>query len=367
MNWQNLEIINELVSKGVPFVFYRTPNSTEPILIVQTISPLLKISITDLEHKSCFVIAPFESAKTNEIFLIEPTFIIKDPTQLPKLEQYLSGLPYLRSKKSINNHQLSKNEYLEKANYFIEKIKSGEFKKIVLSRVLTMEIVNSIDYSKFCDNLCEGNKNAFVYLLSTPETGIWAGATPEALLSKQKDKLETMAVAGTRLLSDFNNNPTWGKKEIEEQDMVSTFIENILSGLGVKDFKTKGPETIKAGKIVHLKTTFSINSNCLKNRLGIFIKGLHPTPAVCGLPKADAYHLIEKAETHKRKLYTGFLGPWNLEKESKLFVNLRCAEFTDNKIFAYVGGGLTKDSVPRDEWNETINKSQTLLSVVEKL
>jgi len=367
VNWEEVEIINELVKKGVPFVIYRTPGCEKPVLLAQTILPLRKVLIEDLDKESGFVIAPFESAKTNEVFLLEPGFIINGRTELSRLKKYLSELPNLKYKKKVSNHQLSKNEYLEKANCFIEKIKSGELKKIILSRVLVMEITNSIDYSKFCDNLCQGNNDAFVYLLSTPETGIWAGATPETLLNKNKEQWKTMAVAGTRLLNEFREDTKWSMKEVEEQRLVSIYIENLLSELGVKNFHTKGPETITAGKIVHLKTSFSIDANCLKNRLGIFIKGLHPTPAVCGLPKAAAYHLIEKAETHKRKLYTGFLGPWNMKEESELFVNLRCAEFSNDKIFVYVGGGLTKDSIPSDEWNETINKSQTLLSVVENL
>jgi isochorismate synthase len=187
------------------------------------------------------------------------------------------------------------------------------------------------------------------------------------LLNKKGLAWETMAVAGTRLLTDFQNDNEWGGKEIEEQQMVSSYIEKLLSELGVKHYEMHGPKTITAGQIVHLKTSFSIDDSCLKNRLGIFIKGLHPTPAVCGLPKASAYNLIEKAESHERKLYTGFLGPWGLSGEFKLFVNLRCAQFTPEKIMAFVGGGLTKDSVVEDEWQETKNKSGTLLSVVENL
>ncbi len=362
-----IKIIEILINKNIPFVAYKTPDSKNPVLAIQTISPLEKIPIEDLEYKSGFVIAPFDSAKTDEIFLLKPDFILNEQSDLREIENYLANLPNIKLQHNASNYQLSKNEYLEKVNYFIEKIKSGDFNKIVLSRVLTMEIAGSVDYAEFYNQLCQNNKDAFVYLLSTPETGIWAGATPETLLSKQNEKWDTMAVAGTRLLSDFQKQPNWDEKEIEEQRLVSSYIENLLSELDVKNYQTKDPETITAGKLVHLKTTFSINHEYLINRLGIFIKGLHPTPAVCGLPKADAYHLIEKAETHNRKLYTGFIGPWNLKEESKLFVNLRCAEFTENKILAYVGGGLTKDSNPLDEWQETKNKSRTLLSVVEDL
>ncbi len=101
--------------------------------------------------------------------------------------------------------------------------------------------------------------------------------------------------------------------------------------------------------------------------MGKLIAGLHPTPAVCGLPKADAFLLIQKAELHNRKYYTGFLGPWKMENESQLFVNLRCAELGTDKINIYVGGGLTEASNPEAEYQETVHKSKTLLSVIENL
>jgi len=366
VNWLP-EIFETLTKKGIPFVVYRIPKTGSIVLLVQKSSAIHGFPIEKIDQKKGFVIAAFDSAKTGEAYLLKPDFVLKGETDIPILMSFLEKLPDVKISVNGSNKQLSKNEYLEKAEYFIHKIKSGDYDKIVLSRVISMEIAETINYSKFFERFCQSNENAFVYLLSTPEHGIWAGATPETLLNKKENGWETMAVAGTRLLTDFQSDSEWAAKEIEEQQMVSAYIEKLLSELGVKRFGMNGPETITAGQIVHLKTTFSIDDACLKNRLGVFIKGLHPTPAVCGLPKASAYHLIEKAEGHNRKLYTGFLGPWNVSGETKLFVNLRCAEFTDSRIFAYVGGGLTKDSVPLDEWQETKNKSRTLLSVVENL
>ena len=77
--------------------------------------------------------------------------------------------------------------------------------------------------------------------------------------------------------------------------------------------------------------------------------------------------MINKLEKHDRRFYSGFSGPWNLSEESHLFVNLRCAEIGPSGINVYVGGGITPDSDPEEEWIETVRKSQTLLSVVEKL
>ncbi len=100
------------------------------------------------------------------------------------------------------------------------------------------------------------------------------------------------------------------------------------------------------------------------------IKKLHPTPAVCGLPKEAAKQFILENESYHRKFYTGFLGELNIDfktfkKEySDLFVNLRCMDIENNAATLYVGCGITKDSIPEMEFMETVNKSMTIRKVV---
>jgi isochorismate synthase len=49
---------------------------------------------------------------------------------------------------------------------------------------------------------------------------------------------------------------------------------------------------------------------------------------------------------------------------SELFVNLRCMQLKNKQALVYVGGGVTKDSNPELEWEETVNKTQTMMSVL---
>lgn len=145
------------------------------------------------------------------------------------------------------------------------------------------------------------------------------------------------------------------------------YIEEVLFNMDITEYGKTGPVTIKAGNVVHLKTQYNLSKKQTESKVGELIAGLHPTPAVCGLPRNKSYELIRKVEKHKRRFYSGFIGPWNLSGNSQLFVNLRCAEIYSDKLSLYVGGGLTAESKPEDEWEETVKKSQTLLSVVEKI
>jgi isochorismate synthase len=96
-----------------------------------------------------------------------------------------------------------------------------------------------------------------------------------------------------------------------------------------------------------------------------FVDAMHPTPAVAGQPKEDAIQFIKGLEPHDRDYYTGFLGPVNQGKgEIDLFVNLRCLKITPDYLSLYVGGGITLDSDPADEWNETRWKAESLLKIL---
>ena len=121
------------------------------------------------------------------------------------------------------------------------------------------------------------------------------------------------------------------------------------------------PETVTAGNIAHLKTTFNIQTNKTPVELANL---LHPTPAVCGLPEKTAKDFILKNEGHSREFYTGFLGIIN-DRSCSLFVNLRCMQLFKNENWLYVGGGITSLSNADKEWRETELKAQTLLNILD--
>ena len=84
-----------------------------------------------------------------------------------------------------------------------------------------------------------------------------------------------------------------------------------------------------------------------QHNIGDIIKTLHPTPAVCGLPRNLAKDFILQNEDYHRSYYTGFLGELNFKnQQSSLFVNLRCMEISGETASIYVGGGITKESIP---------------------
>ena len=92
---------------------------------------------------------------------------------------------------------------------------------------------------------------------------------------------------------------------------------------------------------------------------------LHPTSAVCGMPKEFAKEFIRSHEKFDREFFSGYLGPVNLDEETHLFVNLRCMQLNHSNATLYAGAGVTEDSIPHNEWVETQLKCDTLIDVLD--
>jgi len=366
-----------LISKGLPFVIYCLPESNTCKLIFQKEKNVDKIELVDIDSSSGFIIADFNSAQSGIASIIVPDFVLLENENTERIINYLSVLPDIGDFCFSENICISKDKYLDTAEYLISKLKDGELQKVVLSRVVKKDLEKEIDLSKLIQLLKDEYKNAFVYLFHLPKVGTWCGASPETFFKTIDSSINIDALAATRLITgeipkgvyitEQDISPKWTLKEKEEQYYVSLFIESLLSELQISNYEQSDPRTMVAGKLAHIQTKFSIPLFAVGSKTGKLIAGLHPTPAVCGLPKAEAFFLIQKAEQHKRRYYTGFLGPWKMKNETQLFVNLRCAELDANRLSIYVGGGLTASSSPEAEYQETVHKSKTLLSIVENL
>lgn len=252
-------------------------------------------------------------------------------------------------------------EYYLQAHQLLNGINLMQMGKAVFSRVKQV----AFDTSKCIDlfhQLCEDYPKACVYLISSEIFGTWIGASPELLLESHRDHLFTMSLAGTKATADHAFE--WGEKEKIEQDLVTQFIEKQLIYSEVSNIEITEPYEVQAGPVSHLRSDISADLNG-KNAWEIAMN-LHPTPAVSGLPREEAMRLISNVEYHKRELYAGIFGYTSPDK-TKVYVNLRCAQFQENKAYLYLGGGFTPQSIPENEWIETENKSKTLLNVMQKL
>ncbi|WMN07134.1 chorismate-binding protein [Marivirga arenosa] len=263
---------------------------------------------------------------------------------------------------------ISSEGYISMVENAIKEIKNNTFYKVVPAKTKNIEYNNSIDLGKAFLKAAHKYPNAFVSLTFSENTGLWFGASPETLIEEKKgDYFKTMALAGTQAIEDKSiAETTWTQKEIEEQAYVSRYIINCFKKIRLRDFDELGPKTVQAGNLLHLKTTFKVDTKSVHfPELGsVMLKLLHPTSAVCGMPKDTSLKFILEKEKHDRAYFSGFLGPIHLNEMSHLFVNLRCCQIDNEKVTFYAGAGITEDSKPEKEWHETEMKCKVLSAVV---
>lgn len=266
--------------------------------------------------------------------------------------------------------QTDKEGYCKLVANGVKAIRKQQFKKLVLSRTKLVPLTDRFNVTKFFQKLCAVYPGAFVSLISVPDIGTWMGASPEILVRISKDHIfHTVSLAGTQMVGNGlspSRELVWTKKEFEEQAWVTHYIMNCFRRMGLRKFDQEGPRTVRAGNLFHLRTDFiaDLNPLNLRNFGSRMLRSLHPTPAVCGLPKRKALAYIIENEGYDRQFYTGFLGPVNIENESHLYVNLRCVQLYKSQAILYVGAGITRESIPEKEWQETEMKCDTILRVM---
>lgn len=300
-----------------------------------------------------FVFAPFSEGK--KVFIpAESAVILAESFDAGKNNESKFDTPETNLK-----HRAAFERLVGKS---IDAINSGQFEKLVCSRVEAVE-VNDIDAIATFKKLAAMYPNAFCYCFFSPESGLWMGATPEQLLKINGDMLSTVALAGTQVYNE-NEKAAWQEKEQQEQQFVTDYIVGNLEGL-TENVEVSAPYTFRAGNLVHIKTNISAKVNSVS--LEKLVDALHPTPAVCGLPKAEAREFLIKHEGYNREYYAGYLGEVNTGQDNTqtdLFVNLRCMKLNGNSVQLYIGCGITKDSDPEKEFFETVNKSMTMRRVL---
>ncbi|HUX38977.1 MAG TPA: chorismate-binding protein [Rectinemataceae bacterium] len=391
------ELLALCVDRRLSFAAWRLPGEEDRFVAIQKDNrPEEVAELHELLDSGAFVVAPFRGDGDRKRFAIRPDILVRNSLDAATAEEILAlpGFPE-GSLGSGGGQAVGFEDYLEQVRGIVDAIRGGSFDKVVLSRVKTVEGRFRPRLGELFELLCEAYAKAFVYLFQV-EGECWIGASPEVLLSSRGDRLVTVSLAGTRPYSEANRDvAVWNGKERAEQDHVTRQIEGILREFSVEGVARSELATRRAGNLLHLCSEFAFPYAAVASRLGPFVEALHPTSAVCGIPRAGAMELIAAIEGHERGYYAGYLGPVGPLAGSgaadggtakggaadgagdvdgatapggvQLFVNLRCMRVSPERLELFVGGGITAGSVPEDEWEETEMKARTLLSIIEEV
>lgn len=357
------DVWNDSVSASASVAIWRMPASDKIHFLVD-MSGKVRRGAVDVEKSPFgFAVSPFINAnRTETLFLnadIYHTFLASD----------LSGECCLRGYAGMSagaSDDGSFDHFLKMANVAISAIAEGAFDKVVPVAAVKAELPEDLGVIELFSRISDAHPGAFVSLVAIPEVGTWIGASPELLVECSSSFFRTVALAATQpyvegvSLSDV----TWNQKEIEEQAMVSRYIIEQFKSIRLREFVESGPQTIRAGSMLHLKSEFAVDLNRVTypNLGTVMLDLLHPTSAVCGMPKPEALKFIAKGID--RELYTGYLGPVNMDGVTSLYVNLRCMRVFQKHAVVYAGAGITHNSIAEKERDEVVMKCRSLLDAV---
>ena len=345
------------------FSIYRLPHEDYATLVQQTEGePAEFLSCTELNGKQGFVVAPFEVTAQQPILLIRPDRVEKRKVESGGQIHDLCG------SQDHATCPLDSTYAIDFANYHAQ-LQADVFRKIVLARCAEEESEAPIDPMELFLRACELYPRMFISLVSTSKSGEWLIATPEILLEGKAHDWHTVALAGTMKLEGDSlmgegEKVTWATKDIQEQRIVTTYIAECLEQF-TGDFREEGPRTVRAANLVHLRSDFTFTLPDGQH-LGDLLHALHPTPAVCGLPKRETFNFIIRNEHTPRRYYSGFMGMLDPENGTHLYVSLRCMNIDGSHYHLYAGGGLLTDSTVSQEWLETEAKLETMRRVIRQ-
>lgn len=415
------QALSELYQRGYSFALYRLPQQ-EPVLILSQNSVAKLQCLADLQSYQGFLFAPFALTKDTPALMIVPEHSTRSATQISALLSSLSSLttpssaPQTDSTESNSTGAGAKHEqpeftgselpadirerwgelagdssayarYCQAFAAFMQELSAGGCGKLVLSRQQSVSLPAHFAALQAWAKACSLYPNMMVSLVATKDGGMWLGSSPEILLSGSGAAFRTVALAGTMPLSPASGQQQsndaavlpqlsdWSPKNRTEQQIVVDYIASLLQQ-HASCYSVVGPFTARAGKVVHLKSEFVFKLKT-SSALAAMVEALHPTPAVCGLPKERAFAFIQAHEGYNRSYYAGIVGPFNYQEHTALYVNLRCLRLEEpccsllplsatadelpvRHATLFAGGGILSSSEVQDEFKETCAKMATL-------
>ncbi len=250
----------------------------------------------------------------------------------------------------------------------------GEVEKIVLARALELELPDPVDVDELLQILLDRNPTGFTFRvpLGLPHAPhFFIGASPELLVKRCNNLVTANPLAGS---ASRGENPAQdqanmeallqSEKDLREHAVVVEAVRRALIPYCVELDVPSSPTAIATPTMWHLSTAISGRlSDTSVTSLELAL-ALHPTPAVCGTPTAEARSAIAEIEPFERGLYAGLVGWMSDNGDGEWAVAIRCAEIRERWLRLFAGAGIVRGSRPSSELSETAAKLRTMLSAL---
>jgi anthranilate synthase component 1 len=195
------------------------------------------------------------------------------------------------------------------------------------------------------------------------------GSSPELLVKLKDDDIETCPIAGTRPRGEdkeaddvFADELLHDEKEKAEHLMLLDLARNDIGKLS--EFgSVKVTHFMEVQRYSHVMHIVSNVVGKLQEKYDMFDVLISSLPAgtVSGAPKVRAMEIIDELENKKRGVYAGCIGYFGFNGNMDMCITIRTVIFKDNKATIQAGAGIVADSIPEQEFEETLRKAEALL------
>tara|TARA_Y100001978_G_scaffold190221_1_gene193225 strand:- start:1206 stop:2597 length:1392 start_codon:yes stop_codon:yes gene_type:complete len=276
--------------------------------------------------------------KLRNRILSQKTFIYSDISYELNYEKFYNLVDQ-------SNESLSKNVLKG-----IQLIEDDILQKIVLASRLIFKCDNGFNLINILKNLRVKHPNSCKYVWKRNNKDITFGASPEKLFSFHDNLLTLEAVAGTAPNNIDKKILLQSPKDLLEHNFVKDYLLDCLNDFKINGYKIHKLKVVQFGDVFHLYT--QINTFIRGLSPFAFLENLHPSPAVCGIPKKEALFWIEDIETFDRGNYAAPIGWIDSDGNADFRVAIRGARFINNQIEITAGSGIVKGSIYKKEIEE---------------
>ena len=328
-----------------------------------------------------FVIPRFEVAEQNHQTTFACHFKLTSPNQhhqqLETLLQELDTLCFDITEQAMPKLQHDQRTdtpvqevWHEQINQALTSFQHSDLDKVVLARRATLDFPEPVNPILLLERLKHSTPEAFHFCFQPQDQTAFIGASPECLYRRQKQKIWSEAIAGTRLRGQteaqdhkLGQKLLTSEKEQREHEFVSRHVQDVLNPL-CESFETdQAVSLLKLSRVQHLCRRFQ---GILKPDITdkTLLSALHPTPAVGAFPAHKAQSTIAELENFDRGWYAGPVG-WISADAAEFAVAIRSGLIHQHQLHLFSGAGIVEGSEPAAEWGEIESKIGNFMSLFD--
>jgi anthranilate synthase component I len=290
---------------------------------------------------------------------------------ISQLKKPLLGADNRRNTRKIKvESNFSKREFESMVIKAKEYIKKGDVIQVVPSQRFKIKIDKEpLDIYR---NLRSLNPSPYMFFLKLDDV-ILIGSSPEMLVRFEGGLAQTRPIAGTRprgkneqedlrLEKELLND----KKEKAEHIMLVDLGRNDL-GRVCRKGEVAVSEFMKVERYSHVMHLVSeVRGNLDRKRDSYdVLRACFPAGTVSGSPKIRAMEIIDELENTRRGPYAGCVGYFGFSRNMDTCITIRTIVVKDNIAYVQAGGGVVADSVPKNEYFESVNKAKALIEAIK--